>query len=185
MTSLEGEPGITLAAMVALAGPYFMFATLLVVSGLPKLTNPVSTARALEGIGLPPRRWLGQAVGVAEIVVGLSAIAIGGRIPAIAVALLYSGFAIFIVVAMRSSSVKSCGCFGAEDTPPSPLHFFIDIAAAGFAAALIFNPVGDVISVMGATPWAGVPLLLLVLLGAWLSLMVLAVLPAVFEEAKA
>ncbi len=185
MTSLEGEPGITLAAMVALAGPYFMFATLLVVSGLPKLTNPVSTARALEGIGLPPRRWLGQAVGVAEIVVGLSAIAIGGRIPAIAVALLYSGFAIFIVVAMRSSSVKSCGCFGSEDTPPSPLHFFIDIAAAGFAAALIFNPVGDVISVMGATPWAGVPLLLLVLLGAWLSLMVLAVLPAVFEEAKA
>jgi len=176
---------VTLAAMVALAGPYFMFATLLVVSGLPKLSNPASTARALEGIGLPPRRWLGQAVGVAEIVVGVSAIAIGGRIPALAVALLYTGFAAFIVVAMRSSSVKSCGCFGADDTPPSALHLIIDVAAAGFAAALVFNPVGDITAVMGATPWAGAPMLLLVVLGAWLALMVLAVLPAVFEEAKA
>ena len=171
--------------MVALAGPYFMFATLLVISGLPKLSNPASTARALEGIGLPPRRWLGQAVGVAEIVVGLSAIAVGGRVPALAVALLYAGFAGFILVAMRSSTVKSCGCFGADDTPPSALHLVVDIAAAGFAAALVFNPIGDVTAVMGATPWAGIPLLLLVVLGAWLALMVLALLPAVFAEAKA
>ncbi|NND01665.1 MAG: DoxX family membrane protein [Acidimicrobiia bacterium] len=171
--------------MVALAGPYFMFAALLVISGLPKLSNPASTARALEGIGLPARRWLGQAVGIVEIVVGVSAIAIGGRVPALAVGLLYVGFAGFIVVAMRSSSVKTCGCFGADDTPPSALHLVIDVAAAGFAAALFFNPIGDITAVMGATPWAGLPLLLLVVLGAWLSLMVLALLPAVFEEARA
>lgn len=171
--------------MVALAGPYFMFATLLIVSGLPKLSNPASTAQALEGIGLPPRRWLGQAVGVTEIAVGIAAIAIGGRIAAAAVALLYTGFAAFIVVAMRSSSVRSCGCFGTEDTPPSPLHLVIDIAAAGFATALVFSPVGDITAVMGATPWAGVPLLLLVVVGAWLSLLVLTLVPAVFAEAKA
>ena len=171
--------------MVALAGPYLMFAVLLVVSGLPKLSNPASTARALEGIGLPPRRWLGQAVGLVEIVVGVSAIAVGGRAPAAAVALLYAGFAGFILVAMRSSSVKSCGCFGADDTPPSALHLVVDVAAAGFATVLVFNPIGDVTAVMSATPWAGLPLLLLVMVGAWLSLLVLAVLPAVFAEANA
>lgn len=171
--------------MVALAGPYFMLATLLVISGLPKLTRPASTARALEGIGLPPRRWLGQAVGVIEIAIGLSVIGVGGRLPALAFAVLYAGFAGFIVVAMRSSAVKSCGCFGNDDTPPSALHLLVDIAAVGVGTALAVRPVGDITAVMGETPWAGVPLLLLVVIGAWLSLMVLTLLPAVFAEAKA
>jgi uncharacterized membrane protein YphA (DoxX/SURF4 family) len=170
--------------MVELAGPFFMFATLLVVSGVPKLTNPVSTTRALESIGLPPRRNLGRAVGVVEITVGLGVIAIGGPVTAAALAVLYAGFAGFILLGLRSSKVKSCGCFGSEDTPPSLLHLAIDLGAAVVGAILVVRPVGHIVEVMGETPWAGFPFIFLVLIGTWLALIVLAILPALFAELK-
>jgi len=170
--------------MVELAGPFFMFATLLVVSGVPKLTDPVSTTRALESIGLPPRRNLGRAVGVIEIIVGAGVIAIGGPLIAAAFAVLYAGFAGFIVLALRSSKVKSCGCFGSDDTPPSLLHLVIDVGAAAVGAVLVFQPVGHIVEVMGETPWAGFPFLFLVLIGTWLALIVLAILPALFAELR-
>jgi uncharacterized membrane protein YphA (DoxX/SURF4 family) len=170
--------------MVELAGPFFMFATLLVVSGVPKLTDPVSTTRALESIGLPPRRNLGRAVGVVEILVGVGAIAVGGRLMAGALALLYAGFAGFILIALRSNKVKSCGCFGSDDTPPSLLHLGIDLGAAAVGAVLVARPVGHILEVMGETPWAGFPFLFLVLIGTWLALIVLAILPALFAELR-
>ena len=171
--------------MVALAGPLFMFATLLVVSGVPKLTDPVSTTRALESIGLPPKRSLGRAVGVVEIIVGIGVIAIGGPVMAAALAVLYAAFAGFILIALRSNKVKSCGCFGSDDTPPSLLHLTIDLGAAAVGAVLVAQPVGHLLEVMGETPWAGIPFVLLVLIGTWLALIVLAILPGLFAELRA
>lgn len=176
---------ISLPPMVALAGPYFIFATLLVVSGVPKLSNPAATTRALEGLGLPRKRWFGQAVGLVEIFVGIAAISVGGRFPAAAMAVLYLGFAGFILYGLRSSKVSSCGCFGEGDTPPSRLHLGIDVAAAGVATVLVARPIGDITAIMTEVPWAGVPLLILIVIGTWLALMVLTLLPAVFAEAKA
>lgn len=178
-------PPSSIAAMLALAGPFFMFSTLLVISGAPKLVDPRSTSRALEAIGLPPHLWLGRLVGAIEIAVGLGALAFGGRLMAGGVTLLYTGFAGFIFVALRTDRVKSCGCFGAADSPPSRLHLVIDLAAAATAGALVVSPIGDIVAVMRATPWGGVPLLVLVVVGAWLSLLVLTLLPAVFAEIRA
>ena len=117
--------------------------------------------------------------------VGVAAIAFGGRLSAAAFTLLYLGFAGFILFGIRSSRVSSCGCFGDEDTPPSRLHLAVDLSAVAVGSLLIAQPIGDIAAVMNEVPWAGVPLLLLVVLGAWLALMVLTVLPAVFAEAKA
>lgn len=170
--------------MEALAGPFFMFALLLVVSGVPKLRDPAATTRALHAIGLPPNLNLGRAVGVVEIATGSAAIVFGGTIAAAALGLLYAGFAGFILVGLRSSQVSSCGCFGTDDTPPSALHLLIDIAAAATGLTLALHPIGDLVSVMGDTPWLGVPLLLLVLVGTWLALLVLTILPALAEETR-
>jgi len=170
--------------MVSLAGPFFMFATLLVLSGIPKLTRPEGTARALAAVGFPARRNLGRAVGVAEIIVGASALVFGGPITAAAMALLYTGFAAFIMVALRSEKAKSCGCFGSDDTPPSLVHLGVDVAAAAVAVMLVVRPIGDLVTTMGETPWAGFPLLLLILIGTWLALLVLALMPAVFNQAR-
>lgn len=171
--------------MVALAGPYFILAALLVVSGLPKLSNPANTAQALSSIGLPQKPWLGRAVGGVEIAIGIGTLAIGGRLSAAAFTVLYAGFAGFIVFGLRSSRVKSCGCFGSQPTPPSALHLAVDLAAVAIGVAMVAKPVGDITAIMSLVPWAGVPLVLLVAIGTWLALLVLTLLPAVAAEAKA
>ncbi|MCP3977234.1 MAG: hypothetical protein GY720_22320 [bacterium] len=163
--------------MVALAGPFFIFAFLLVVTGVPKLTRPDATARAISAIGLPAHRNLGRAVGVAEVVIGIAALLIGGSLAAAAVALMYGGFAGFILIAMRSEKAKSCGCFGDEVSPPNYIHFGLDIAAAAVAGVLVFQPIEDLVTVMGESPWAGLPLVLLVLTGTWMAMLVLTLLP--------
>ncbi len=170
--------------MVALAGPFFMFAVLLVITGVPKLTRPEATARAISAIGLPAHRNLGRAVGVAEVFIGIAALLIGGSLAAAAVAVIYSGFAGFILIAMRSEKAKSCGCFSDEVSPPNYIHLGIDIAAAGVAGVLVFRPIADLVTVMGDTPWAGFPLVLLVIIGTWMAMLVLTLLPNLFAEAS-
>ena len=165
--------------MTALAGPYFMFATLLLASGIPKLSRPENTTRALESIGLPPNRNVGRAVGVVEIAVALTVIAVGGRLPAMAMAVLYAGFAGFILFGMRSTAVSSCGCFGDEDTAPNGLHLAVDLTATAVAAAVAVRPLSHLAGVMADTPAWGAPLLLLILIGTWLALLALTLLPAI------
>ena len=174
--------------MTALAGPYFMFATLLLASGIPKLSRPENTTRALEAIGLPPNRNVGRAVGVIEIAVALAVIALGGWLPALAMAILYAGFAGFILYGMRSTAVSSCGCFGDEDTAPSALHLAVDLMGMTVAAVVAVRPLSHLAAVVGDTPAWGAPLLLLILIGTWLGLLVLTLLPAlnaVRKEASA
>jgi hypothetical protein len=171
--------------MISLAGPYFMIATLLVITGVPKLTNPGGTARALYSLGLPATLTTERAIGAAEIGAGIAALLLGGRLAAAAVAIVYLGFSAFIALALRSDKVKNCGCFGDKDVPPSLLHLAVDLAAAAVATTLVFRPIGGITEVMGDTPWAGVPLLVLVAAGAALALMILKQVPIVPVETRA
>ena len=170
--------------MISLAGPYFMLATLLVITGLPKLTNPGGTARALYSLGLPATLATERAIGAIEIGAGLAALLLGGRFAAGAIAVVYLGFSAFIAVALRSEAVKNCGCFGDKDVPPSLLHLAIDLAGAAVAIALVFQPIGTITDIMGETPWAGVPLLTLVAMGAGLALTVLKTLPTISAKTR-
>lgn len=171
--------------MISLAGPFFMLATLLVITGLPKLTNPGGTARALYSLGIPATLNTERAIGLIEIGAGLAALLVGGRIAAGSVAVVYIGFSVFVAVALRSDDVRNCGCFGEKDVPPSLLHLGIDVAAAAVATVLVFRPIGSITAVARDTPWAGVPLLLLVAMGAGLALLVLKVLPTVPAGSRA
>ncbi len=176
-------PG-SIERVISLAGPFFMFATLLVITGVPKLTDPGGTARALYSLGVPATLGIGRAIGVVEIGAGLAALLFGGWPAAAAMAIVYVGFAVFIALALRSEEVKNCGCFGKLDVPPSLLHLGIDLVAALVATVLVVRPIGAITTVMGETPWAGVPLLLLVVLGSGLALLVLKLLPAAPAEPR-
>ena len=171
--------------MISLAGPYFMIATLLVITGVPKLTNPGGTARALYSLGLPATLTTERAIGAVEIAGGLAALLLGGRLTAGVVALVYLGFSAFIALALRSDKVKNCGCFGDRDVPPSLLHLTIDLAAAAVAMTLVLRPIGAITEVMGETPWAGVPLVAFVAAGAGLILMILKQVPLIPVETRA
>ena len=122
--------------MDALHVPLAAAAGLLVVSGAAKLARPTTTTRALRVVGIPASDGAVRGLGGIEAIVGLGTLTIAGRWWSAATALLYFGFATFVVVALwRGTPLASCGCFGAADTPPTLVHVGID-AGLGAAAAL-------------------------------------------------
>jgi hypothetical protein len=124
-----------LPPMDALALPYAGVAFLLVPSGVAKLARPTDTVRALRAQHWPAGVAAVRGLGVAELAIAVGAFALPARIAGPPLALLYAGFALFVVRALASGGpLASCGCFGRADTPPTLAHVAIDVAAAACAA---------------------------------------------------
>ncbi len=80
---------------------------------------------------------------------------------------MYGLFGGFVIVAFRSGGVvRSCGCVGRADTPPTPLHLLLDVlgVTAGVAAAFagdvtwVGGPPTETVLVIGAiaiATWLG------------------------------
>lgn len=168
--------------MGVLAGPFSAAAALLVVGGAPKLVRPASTAGALASLRLPASPQLVRLLGAAEVAVAGAALLTGARLAAGLMAVAYAGFATFIGLALaRPGLVKSCGCFGRADTPPTSAHLVVNIAAAGVAAAVAIGGGGQL--EIGSSPLAGLPLVGLTALCAWLGYLALALLPRASAKA--
>lgn len=166
----------------ALVVPWAAAAALLVVAGAPKVLDPGDLHRAVRSVGMPVGREVVRAFALAEVVVGVGALAVPGPVTAGLLAVLYAGFTAFVVVALRRGGVvSSCGCFGKADTPPTVAHAVLTGAAAVVAAA--------VAAVVPASPWSGVGpgwmagALALVALVGFLAWQVMAVLPSVDPRA--
>jgi len=85
---------------------------------------------------------MARIMGIAEVALGCAAIAIGAPALWALVALAYGLFTIFILWALSgTNAVGSCGCFGHEDTPPTPGHAAFNAAAAAIAALAVTSPV--------------------------------------------
>ncbi len=81
-------------------------------------------------------------LGVAEITLAAAAVALGLPVLWAGVALAYASFTVFIIWALNGNQdVATCGCFGHEDTPPTPGHAAFNAAAAAVAALAVFDPV--------------------------------------------
>lgn len=120
--------------MPLLAVPALALAALLAVAGAAKVLDPTMTVGALRAMGLPSSPVLVRAGAAAELVLGVCAIAFGGQIAWLLVALSYISFGTFTAWALRRGTpLGSCGCFGRPDTPPHPLHLCLDLAL-GFVA---------------------------------------------------
>jgi hypothetical protein len=120
------------------AGITLSCAALLVASGIPKLRHPAGTVIALRSVGLT---GVGAATAVlltiVEIVTGSAAVVLGGRWADAGVSVLYLGFSVFLVLALRRST-PSCGCTGRVDTPPTLAHLVMTtLFAVGSAAAVV------------------------------------------------
>jgi len=109
-------------------------AALLVLAGAPKVLRPDTTRRALRSVGWPVPGWTVRVGGAAEVVIGLVAVAYGGRVAAALVAASYLGFSGFVVLALRrGGTLASCGCIGRPDTPPTGSHVAATLLLAGGA----------------------------------------------------
>jgi hypothetical protein len=162
----------------ALVGPVVVVNVVLVLAGAFKFVRPAPTAGALRALRVPSSIVLVRLLGIAEMVIGVAAaISIAPAWNALSGAL-YLGFAAFVVAALAADApVQSCGCFGQVDTPPSPLHVVLDVAAACtlFAAAASQPP--SLRTTLSDQPWSGVPFVLLLAITTYLCVAILTVLP--------
>jgi len=169
-----------------LTGPLAAFALLLVAAAGPKILRPQSTLRALSSAGLPRSATAVRLLGGAEVVVGVGALVIGGRLFAALVAASYLAFAAFVALALlRGGALASCGCFGKPETPPTRLHLVVNAIAAAVAIAVAVNPGPAPLAQLGSQPLAGLPFLVLVGCCTWFTYLSLSALPALRRPAGA
>ncbi len=121
-----------LAAAVQIA------AGLLIVSGVSKVRFPLGTAKALLAVGLPHGFALTRAIGLAEAIVGASALSLGGTGPYVLLACAYTAFAAFLSYALiRRIPLASCGCLGSSDRAPTWAHVAVNGVACGAACLAV------------------------------------------------
>lgn len=132
------------------SGPVLALMALLALAGIQKIADPNSTSGALKAAGLPGSKPIVVALGVAEISTGSTGIVIGGPLPALIGLGLYAAFALFVANALvKRLPIRSCGCLGATETPPSTVHVVVNSAAAATLLIGVLAPVdllGDVTS---------------------------------------
>jgi len=158
-----------------LAGPFLAAGVLLVAAGVPKIVDPMPLVRAVRQSGLPADRTSIRLLALAEMAVGLYALAAPGRVSGMLTALAYLVFTAFVARALaRGGVLGSCGCFGKPDTPPTRTHLVLTGAIVVVATAVALDP--------PVSPWAGAGATTLTTVAfagviAFLAWMIMAVLP--------
>lgn len=164
--------------MEAATAPYLAAALLLAVAGAAKVREPLSLVRSLRSAGLRVRapllsRWV-RGFAAVEATLGVVALVRPGQFVASGVTASYVGFTLFVVRALRSGSpLASCGCFGKTDTPPTPGH----------AAVTALLAVSALLVATGRTAALDLPLVVVSAVLAYLTYVLLAVLPLVSKRA--
>ncbi|HEU4320466.1 MAG TPA: MauE/DoxX family redox-associated membrane protein [Acidimicrobiia bacterium] len=115
-----------------------VFSLLLIITGIAKIARPRDVERALAQMGMPRVRGTGLVLGFLEVVVGVSALVFQGVL--IIQAVLFTGFAIWVLLALRSNvPLASCGCLGREDTPPTSAHVVLNVVGALVSSGAAFG----------------------------------------------
>jgi len=134
----------------AIAPPFFLAASLLVVAGVLKVVRPRATAQALLDADLPGSGAVARGLGVVELAAASWAILAPGGGGALALAVAYLGFGAFLAYVLRTHpDAGSCGCAGAKAVPPSALHLTLDVVAV--AVGVAYGAVGG----PSAVAWVG------------------------------
>lgn len=143
--------------MAALSAPALVASMLLALAGAQKLLNPIMTMGALRGLGLPSSSLVVRLGSVAELAVGIAAIAVGGRLPWALATASYAAFALFVLAALRRGAmIGTCGCFGREDTPPHVVHVGLNLALMAVCGAATWASLGSITQAAVDHPGDGV-----------------------------
>jgi uncharacterized membrane protein YphA (DoxX/SURF4 family) len=154
--------------MDLLTGAFQILAAVIAVGGLTKVAAPDAFTATLRSLGLPGGRVAARVSGAVEVLVGVGAVVVGGRVAALVVAATYALFAL-VVLAARRAGAESCGCFGAVAAPPSTVHVTVNATSAAIALlAAVDGPLG-LVDVLSDQPLAGIPYLVTIAIGVWLT----------------
>ena len=151
--------------MDVVAGPYAVAAALLVVAGALEVHRPDATVGALRAMGVRVPPLVVRAGAVSAALIGAFALVAGGGAfgssVAALVAIVYTGFAAFVALALiRDTPLASCGCFGRDDTPPSLTHVVVNLVAAAVAVVVALSPGSGIAAVVADQPGFGIPFVL-------------------------
>lgn len=136
--------------------PLTTVAALLVLAGTGKLSGPETSASALAHAGLAVRAFPIRLLGSLEVGLGLTAIFAPSRVIAVAIAAVYTGFAVVTLRLLRAGGRGGCGCFGARSAPAHPVHLALNLVACAVATAAAAAPVAaDLPGVVLSHPVAG------------------------------
>jgi hypothetical protein len=172
--------------MGLMLGPFAVAASVLLVGGVFKVRDPVPARGMLTAVGVPAPRAMARLSGPVEVILGAGALLFGGRLGAGAVAAIYALFACMVAAVIGDAGADaSCGCFGRLSGPASGLHFAADVvlAVTAFAAAVVDVPAPAAL-VAVLPPLDGLVLVALVALAAWLTIVVLTVLPDALDAGR-
>jgi uncharacterized membrane protein YphA (DoxX/SURF4 family) len=169
---------------MVLGGFLGVVAGILAVGGLAKLRDPEATVPMLRALGLPSSAAVARLLGVVEVGVGVTAFLVGGRVAALAVAVLFVAFTVAVLRLRIGGEAVSCGCFGRSSAPPTLVHVVVDATAAAVAVAAAVVDTPGFVSMRPDLPAAGVPQLLVTALAVWLAVAVLTVLPEALVAAR-
>lgn len=159
-------------------------ALLLLLAGVPKVWRPAPTRQALHRAGLPSAALLVRAVGLTELVVAGLVLLRGGTVAAGGLAVLYLGFAAFLLrLRDRAGIGASCSCLAGASTPATLPHVLLNVLVALLAVAATLVPIAPAWTVLASTPWAGLPAVGLVALAVALVRALFSDLPAVLQAA--
>jgi hypothetical protein len=174
-----GAPGLQTAATVVA----FAASLLLVDGGASKVRSSAPASRALAAAKLPSSAFAARALGVAEVAIGGLFLAAPGAASATLLAAIYVAFGAFLTYLLVGRvAATTCGCAGERDLPPSWLHVALDLVAATAAIVAAFDPPEPILRFAGTLPLAGIPILFGLLLIAWLAMLVVVYVPALFRS---
>jgi hypothetical protein len=126
---------------VALTPAFASVSALLVLSGAMKLRAPAAASGALRTMSVPAATTPVRLAAACEIALGAWALASPGRLSAGLVAAAYGGFAVFVAGLLRDRGrAAGCGCFGSAEAEVHPMHFVVNLVAAGVAVASVVSP---------------------------------------------
>jgi hypothetical protein len=137
--------------MAALDALFLVAAAVLLLAGMAKVHRPAPTARALADAGWPASDAIVRGLGGVEILVGLAALAVGGRIAATALGAAYLG--VTAVAWRQRRAGADCGCFGASTAPVSALHVAVNLLAVAVAGLAVVLPPAGIAATTIAGPW--------------------------------
>ncbi len=168
-----------------MSGGLHALALLLLVAAAVKLGRPARAVTALGQAGLPPSALLVRLLAGGEVVVAGLVVGVGGPGPALALAALHVGFALFVVrLRAEVGASATCGCFGGADAPADRLHVVVNLVAAAVAAAGSAAGAEALLATLGDQAAFGLPYLVLVAVAAQALLLTLTGLPRLLAATR-
>lgn len=140
----------------ALLPAFAVAAVLLVIAGAAKIVAPAQAVDSLRAAGASMPAIGVRALGTVEAAIGTAAALEPSAATAIALAVAYLGFCLFLLRLIRNGNRNlDCGCFGGSGAQATPAHVALNATALAVCVAAAIDPPASVTSLVEGGTFSG------------------------------